>query len=294
MAKFQLKMATQLGEKTAADFGFVDFPIDPLKIAKAKNISVEALPAGSKGISGALIFAGSDVALIYSTDYNNAGFERFSISHELGHYFLPGHPEEILKQDGKHFSRANFTENSSIELEADHFASGLLMPSTLVRKLLGRNVIGLDGIIDLADKSECSRTAAAIRAAECSEYPVAVIMSQGDKIAYAFMSDGFKKLGQLSFLRKGDALPASMTRTFNADTNNVLNTKRVCQETTLGDWFGSSQCIALDEEIIGLGSYGYTLTVLSSDELPADPNEDDEDEEKDLEDRWTPRFAYGR
>lgn len=284
----------QLGEKMATEFGFTDFPIDPFKIAVAKKIAVEAKPPSMTGVSGAMIFAGGEATLIYSTEYNNSGFERFSICHELGHYFLPGHPEEILRQGGSHISRANFTENSSIELEADHFASGLLMPSSLVRKLLGRSPIGLDGIIALADNAECSRTAAAIRAAECSEYPMAVVMSQGDKVAYAFMSDGFKKLDRLDFLRKGAALPYSATRTFNASPDNVLNTQRVCQETTLGDWFGSSKRIRLDEEIIGLGKYGYTLTVLSSDELPTDPDDDDVDEDKELEDRWTPKFAYGR
>lgn len=294
MANFQLKMAMQLGEKTAVEFGFLDFPIDPLKIAEAKEIDVQSKPPGMKGISGAMIFAGGKVTLIYSTEHNNPGFERFSISHELGHYFLPGHPEEIQKAGGSHVSRANFTEHSSIELEADHFASGLLMPSTLVRKLLGRNIIGLDGIIALSDKAGCSLTAAAIRTAECSEYPVAVVVSQDDKVAYTFLSDGFKKLGQLSFLRKGASLPNCITRTFNCESDNVLSAKRVCGETTLENWFGGSGDITLDEEVIGLGNYGFTLTVLSSDTLPVAPDENDEDEEKDLEDRWTAKFAYGR
>jgi hypothetical protein len=49
----------------------------------------------------------------------------------------------------------------------------------------------------------------------------------------------------------------------------------------------------LDEEIIGLGKYGYTLTVLSSDALPDDPL-DAEDEDAELVRSWTPHFAYGR
>jgi Zn-dependent peptidase ImmA (M78 family) len=293
MAGFRLKMATQLGEKTAADAGCAAFPIDPIAIARSKDIDVLAKPSEVKGVSGAMIMAGGNVTILYSSEYNNTGFEHFCVAHELGHYFLPGHPEEIQKQGGTHFSRAGFTQNSSIELEADHFASGLLLPSRLTRSFLSRRQSGLQGILDLANAAECSRTAAAIRSAECCDYPIAVIVSEGSQVFYAFMSDKFKQLGKLAFLRKGSPLPHGATRRFNADATNILDVKRDCASTDLNSWFDGPREIALDEEIIGLGKYGYTLTVLSSEELPADPDEED-DEDKNLEERWTPRFAYGR
>ena len=87
-------------------------------------------------------------------------------------------------------------------------------------------------------------------------------------------------------------IPVSATRTFNEDPDNVFNIERETAETTLYDWFDGSRKIALDEEILGLGKYGFTLTVLSSEELPVDP--DDEEDPEDFEDQWTPRFAYGR
>lgn len=295
MAGFRLKMATQHGEKVAKDFGFTDFPINPLKIASQEKIEVQAKPPEASGVSGALIFANNKVTLIYSQQHNNPGFENFSIAHELGHYFLEGHPEEIMKQGGTHISRANFTEgSSSIELEADHFASGLLMPSSIVRKFLSKQQLGLDGIIALADAAKCSRTAAAIRTAECSDHPVAIIVSQGEKISYCFMTDPFKGLGKLNFLKKGSALPASATRTFNENPDNILNIQRACAETSLADWFEGPRRLILDEEVIGLGKYGYTLTVLSSEQLPIDPDDEDPDEDEELEKSWTPRFAYGR
>ena len=48
------------------------------------------------------------------------------------------------------------------------------------------------------------------------------------------------------------------------------------------------------EEIVGLGSFGYTLTVFSSDALAEDPDDDEADEEVRLIESYTPRFAYGR
>lgn len=293
MAGFRLKMATQHGEKIAEEFGFTQFPIDPRVIAKERNITLQAKPADVEGVSGAIIFAGDTATIIYSTEYNNEGFENFSIAHELGHWFLPGHPEEIIKSGGAHMSRANFTQNSSIELEADHFAGGLLLPSSLTCKLLSNSQIGLDGILKLAEAAHCSITAAAIRAAECSAYPVAIIVSKGEEIAYTFTSRSFKDLGKLAFLRKGTPLPASATRRFNTEPMKVLRADCAVDETDLATWFDGSRKIVLDEEIIGLGKYGYTLTVLTGEQLPEDPL-DEEDEDAELEKSWTPRFAYGR
>lgn len=293
MAGFRLKLATQLGEKVASEAGFTSFPVRPLKIAEDNKIDVQAKPADVPGISGALIFVNDLITLIYSTEHNNRGFENFSIAHELGHFFLPGHPEEIMKSGGAHMSRANFTENTSIELEADHFASGLLLPSALTRKFLQNRTIGLDGILGLAQEADCSATAAAIRAAECAPYPMAVVVSQGDKVSYAFMTESFKALGKLTWLRKGAPLPASATKRFNASPDNITGAKRNHGETDLSAWFDGNSRIALDEEIIGLGKYGYTLTILSSESLPDDPDQE-EDEEAELIEQWTPRFAYKR
>lgn len=293
MAGFRLRMATQLGEKIAAEFGFTQFPVRPQTIAEARDIMLQAKPAEVTGVSGAIIFAGDAATIIYSTEHDNEGFENFSIAHELGHWFLPGHPEEITKNGGTHISRANFTQNTSIELEADHFASGLLLPSALTRKLLVNNQIGLDGVLNLADAAHCSLTAAAIRATECSAYPAAIVVSRDEEIAYAFLSDSFKNLGKLAFPRKGAPLPPSATLRFNEDKAKVLHAERAVAETDLSTWFDGPGRIGLDEEIIGLGKYGYTLTVLTSEQLPEDPLEE-EDEDAELEKSWTPRFAYGR
>ena len=182
-ARFRLTMATQTGEKLARDEGFSAFPVDPIAIARKHGIHVEQKPPDMKGISGALIFADPSPIIIYSTEHANEGFENFSVAHELGHYFLPGHPDEIMKAGGAHMSRSGFSQgDSSIELEADHFAAGLLMPSYLVRKSLGSGQIGLKGIRDMAGQATASLTAAAIRAAECAEHPMCIIVSEGPTV----------------------------------------------------------------------------------------------------------------
>ena len=294
MSRFRLGWARQCGERKAKEHGFEAFPVDPFKIAAAEDIHVESKPADRPGVSGGIIFADAGTAIFYATNIRSAGFQRFTVAHELGHYFLDGHPEEIQKTSPLHVSRAGFTQgDNSIEIEADHFASGLLLPTRLVKQSLLRAQIGLEGIQELAEHSECSLTASAIRAAQCGPHPMAVVVSRGDRICYGFLSDGFKQLRPRAFPRKDDPLPFTATREFNRDPANVETGRRVTSETTLAEWFDGLASVSLDEEIIGLGKYGFTLTVFSSEELPDEPDEE-EDEEQALQESYTARFAYGR
>jgi hypothetical protein len=81
-------------------------------------------------------------------------------------------------------------------------------------------------------------------------------------------------------LKKRTPLPAGAILRFNRDPSNARLAGRKTAETALLDWFDCPKPVTLDEDIIGLGKYGCALTVLSSN--------------ADLEERWTPRFAYGR
>ena len=296
MAGFRLNMATQTGEQVARDEGFTALPVRPLVIAANKDLHVEKKPPGMKGISGALIFMEPRPLLVYSSEHQNVGFENFSIAHELGHYCLPGHPEQILQDGGQHFSRAGFSEGArAIELEADHFAAGLLMPDHLVRKLIDAIDVGIESILELAEVAEVSLTAAAIRVAQCARIPVCIVVSEGATVCYALPSEPFKDLGRNIYLPKGASLPAtSTTARFNALPSNVASGRQATGECRLCDWFATDRNPALDEQVVGLGSYGLTLTVLSSDELSLNPEEAEEDEEATLLESWTPRFARGR
>ena len=122
---------------------------------------------------------------------------------------------------------------------------------------------------------------------------MATVMSRGEEVCYGFLSEGFKRLKPRTYPRKGDFLPETATRRFNADPVNVELGRQTTSGTTLSEWFDGPLDVALDEEVIGLGSYGYTLTVFSSEELPGDEDES-EDDEAALIDSYAPKFAYGR
>jgi hypothetical protein len=287
---FNLKMAKQTAEAFLKEEGITSLPVDPFAIAKSRDIMVEGKPEKADGVSGMLLRHGNNFGIVYATHIPSVGFQRFSISHELGHYFLPGHVDQVLTE-GVHVSRAGFITADPYELEADHFAAGLLMPATPFRKALDQHDPCLDSIEAMADLCLTSRTATAIRFAELTDAAVAVIMSIGGTIDYCFLSEAMKSLPKLDWLRKGSPLPpGTATARLAAQPARVLGGERVADEADVRDWLGGTTRAAISEESVGLGQYGKVLTVLVSSAIGQDNEPDEVEDEEDLIERWTPRF----
>jgi len=279
--------STRRAEQFILEQGIDSLPVCPFEIADQLDISVEPLPPQSKGVSGMLLRQDKYYGIMYATYIDNDGFQRFCVSHELGHYLLPGHSESVLVND-MHTSQAGFVSKNRYELEADHFAAGLLMPETLFGAAMDKAGDGLAAIEKLSCDCLTSLTATAIRYAQQSPEAVAIIVSVGSIIDYCFMSESLRELPGLDWPRKGTPLPLSViTRKFNLDHSNILLSRRNESETTLQDWFGSSLDVEMYEEVIGLGGYEKTLTVLSASEIP---DLDEIEDEEALIESWTPRF----
>jgi hypothetical protein len=287
---FRLKMAKQSAEAYLRNNGHTTLPVDPFAIAGKHDIEVKAKPDTAEGVSGMLLRHGDNFGILYATHLNNEGFEHFSIGHELGHYFLEGHIDHVLPRDGIHASHAGFVSADPYELEADNFSAGLLMPSAPFKKELNRRKPGLETIEHMAGLCVTSLTATAIRSAELSSDAVAVIVSTGKVIDYCFLSDAMKSLPQLTWLRKGSPLPSNTeTARINANPSHVLEGRRANAEIDVMDWLGGIRSAIVTEEVVGLGRYGKTLTVLSSESIGQE--DDEEEEEEDTFDRWEkPRF----
>ena len=102
---------------------------------------------------------------------------------------------------------AGFVSADPYELEADHFAAGLLMPSVPFKCALARHDPGLEIVESLAALCRTSLTATAIRYAELTDDAVAIIISTGPVIDFCFLSNTIKSLPQLAWLRKGTPVP---------------------------------------------------------------------------------------
>ena len=134
---------------------------------------------------------------------------------------------------------------------------------------------------------ETSLESTAIRYAQTSQDPVAVIRSANGTIDYAVMSGRLREFSGLDWIRKGTALPSgSVTAGFNGDPENIARGKQAEGQGCLQDWFNGRHRQEIVEEVVGLGRYGKTLTVLTGMEHP----DEVEDEDAELEESWAVRF----
>lgn len=117
-----------------------------------------------------------------------------------------------------------------------------------------------------------------VRGAE--QRAVAVIVSTGKVIDYCIMSDAMKTLPQLTWLRKGSPVPGNTeTGRLNANPHSVLEGERASAEIDIMDWLGGTRSAIVTKDVVRLGRYGKTLTVLSSVAIET---------EEDTFDRWEP------
>lgn len=280
--------ATLAAEQIVKGLGIAALPIDPKEIARGRGIEVVAKPMESEGVSGMLVRFGNEFAIAYATHHENEGFENFSVAHELGHYFLPGHAEAVIAGDnGSHASRAGYSSGNKYEAEADRFAAGFLMPRHLFFPAVEKAGSGLAAIENLAALCKTSLHATAIRYTQCTRAPLAIVISCGGIIDHCFMSDALKNL-DIDWLKKREGVPRNTaTYAFNQVQTNVSHGIRIEETSNLQYWFGGNRCVELSEDIVGLGRYGKTLTVLHEIDVQ-DP--EDEEIEQSLIDSWTPCF----
>lgn len=270
--------AAHHAEQTIRDLQITALPVDPFAIAAKKDIAVQANPKPTPGFSGCLVKIGDTFGIMHASHINSEGFIRFTVAHELGHYFLPDHPRKLFP-DGKgcHHSRSGFVSRDQVEEEADHFAANLLMPARLFRDAMEDAGQGFPAIETLAALCKTSITATAIRYATHSADPVAVVVSHGSRIEYCFLSEPLRDL-RATWLRKGDYPPTdSQTYAFNRTTGKVENAEKAYGYTSLALWMDGAPDIEMKEDVVGLGSYDRTLTVLFTEQALDD--EDDEDSE---------------
>jgi Zn-dependent peptidase ImmA (M78 family) len=259
-------------------------PIDPEWIARAKQLMFEDTDGFPVEIYGALFRSGNQFGILVSSACPGDGHRRFTIAHELGHYHLPGHVERLFPFDGDgnavsmggHFRG----RKDPVEVEADYFASELLMPERLVRPLIRRIGDGLNAIQVLAGEFRTSMSAAAIRYASVTNEAVAVILSRDGVIEWTAISPAlFAHRWARPSLKKEWAPRGSGTRRLALGPDRVRNGESDGATMLLCEWFpGAPAPIGVAEEAIGLGAFGRVLTVLTAVDL-SDPRYEGDGEE---------------
>lgn len=269
--------AESIAQQTIDSCGFVSLPICPFEIADRHDILVEPKESKVPGVSGYLMRVGDVFGIRYASHIANEGFQRFTVAHELGHYFLPGHAEKLFP-NGSGTHQSSFYSNDPLERQADAFASALLMPQKLFSRAVDRAGCGFGAIEQLSILCKASILATAIRYTQYTDDAVAVVVSTGSTVDYCFMSERLKSLPDISWMKKGALLPSnSATYEFNRVATNVELALHVEGTSYLDQWFDGAPDVEVNEDVVGMGSYGKTLTILFTEEALVDDDEDSED-----------------
>lgn len=278
MSRMVWTLAERRGSRIAEQWGAPSLPINPRIVAEKKQITVASKPL--TGCSGCLVRQGDTFGILYSSNLPNEGMVNFTIAHELGHYFLDGHAEALFPDgDGIHQSSGPFRSSDPREREADHFAVGLLMPESLFVKAGRTAGDGLDAIEALAAACGTSITATAIRFANLADGPVAMVVATEKRIDFCFMSESLRSLRGLEWPKKGNAVPGgTVTAKLAAKPEDVESARRLSGSCSFADWIEGAPDCNCTEEVVGLGRFGQTLTVIwSEDELDEEEESGDDD-----------------
>jgi hypothetical protein len=249
-----------LADEVIAAFGQSTPPVDLERIAREEGIElaegafdddfhgrIEYLPE----VGSFVIYHPSFIASQYPSRV------RFSLAHELGHYYIPAHREMLMK-GCTHNSMEGFNHKDLIERQADAFAAALLIPSAVLKQRMGRRgFLGLSQILALAEECKASVQATAFRYTKFTKEPHLAFVSEKEMVLYCFSSEEARAIG-FGGLRN-QCVPA------NSPTARAVASSQVEEGKIGGElWFPDRDNHAeLWEESMRLGSSNRVLTLLS-------------------------------
>lgn len=135
---------------------------------------------------------------------------RFTLAHELGHYFVPHHRLGLMNGELKPHGSFNFLTNQSawqLERDADAFASNLLMPTNSVKEFIKGRRFDFSVIEDIAEKYQVSKSAAALRFTGIGNTPIMAVFAVDGKIQWVSRSEDFPFWRLRKGNGKGDLVP---------------------------------------------------------------------------------------
>lgn len=180
-------------------------PVDPFAIAKEEGIILAPGDYGDKFDARIEYLPAVNKFVIYYRESGRSeGRIRFSIAHELGHYYLDEHRDRIMAGQ-LHNSESDFQSRDPHEEQADEFAAALLMPQELFVREVNRhyhNVCTLRELCSMAsNKFQTSITSTARRYCQCGIEACAVVLSYQGNVWWAMYSEdmAYKNMKYIKF-----------------------------------------------------------------------------------------------
>lgn len=239
-------------------------PVDLARIASEEGIELEPGEYGPL-FNGRLEYLPDEhlFVLYHPATYSAASHERvrFSIAHELGHYYLPDHRKALMLGSSPE-CQSEFMSDKATERQADAFAASLLIPRSLIQEHIDRRgMMPLPTIQETARSLQVSLPCAVIRYVQFATEACCVVVSEAGKVKYYVASD---EMGVIGF--RGLARQSDIPRTSKAWS--LLSSGRHHQvegmKTASAHWYSNRpQTAVLWEDSVSLGYCDQILTILS-------------------------------
>jgi len=195
---------------------------------------------------------------------------RFTLSHELGHFFLDEHRNVLASGRAlPHRSTCDYESKNPAEREADCFASNLVMPPSRFLPRARASTIGMPRILELAEEFGTSVTSTALRYTKCNIRPCAVLKWGPEALGWRWVSEAFYQARLIDTVKSAGEVPN------DSATGRALAGEPPPERgyfecgTTAATWFprlgsASYKNDILIEQAIVLGRFGV-LTFLYAD-----------------------------
>jgi hypothetical protein len=140
---------------------FLEKPADIDITAIAVERGAFAKEESLKGADGRLTVLGNRGMITVRADIPESEKKRFVIAHELGHFEL--HREKFATLSCSDVDFYQWSQSKPLEVEANHFASEILMPEPIFKKRIKGKKLSKGLLLSLATEFQTSLTATAIR-----------------------------------------------------------------------------------------------------------------------------------
>lgn len=228
----------------------------------AMDRGVLCLEAPLRGCLARLVRKGDRGIIRTRTGIPEEGRKRFAIAHELGHWFLHVSESQMFICTSE---QMRDYKGSPLEVEANLFASELLMPSNVFRPLAENAAPCLKTISDLAAIFNTSLTSTAMKFVDQNRHESVLVLSRDRQVLWS------KQNGNRSGLRinKGQTIHQDSLAWQVVEPVGKLGPITVDPELWISEnWYQRS--IEMTEESWTLDGYNSVLTLLAindSDEI---------------------------
>jgi Zn-dependent peptidase ImmA (M78 family) len=214
-------------------------PLD--KIVDDEGLSVFYDSYGKDTFDGMTFYENGEFSIHINTDLgnkHNSARGRFTLAHELGHYYIDAHRIGLKKGLLKpHPSRTNQKQFNQIEREADYFASCLLMPEERFSKDFFKKEFSIELIDFLKAEYNVSRTACAFRFAGIGNHSIMMVYGENGNVIWKHCSEDFPY-------------------------KYLLYQKKVAPKTVMGEYFAEiNENLFKKEEIWAVDLFDYVKDV---------------------------------